>query len=236
MPRSTWISRTFLLLVLLNLSAPSRAAELGKDNPSNQLPLFDLPASERLGNSFDALLASAVPSRKAALKTATEYWHGHHGLLAEEGIGVTGLYRIGREINGFASRNDWVWELHITHLGVGLDGVIWINAHNKNILALGPEQRKTLTGTLPAEAAAQAQQQEAKREKLWQALWKSLPREIDRIDAYAENTSLTAVCFRAGGVTYLFDLESGEVKQALHAKALPAGTINHITYVEQDTT
>ena len=70
---------------------------------------------------------------------ALQYWFKNHGLLAEEGIGATGLFRIGRDIKDFAARGEWVWEIRVIQHGLSLDGVIWINAHTKKILAFGPK-------------------------------------------------------------------------------------------------
>lgn len=135
------VKRIFLIL-LLGISAASWAIEPGHNDPGNYLSQLDLPSNKRFA-SFNTLLSSQVPSREAAIKIATDYWFKHHGLLAEEGIGVRGLYRIGRDIDGFASRDDWVWEMHVKHLGLALDGVILINAHTEKIQALGPGNNRS---------------------------------------------------------------------------------------------
>jgi hypothetical protein len=61
------------------------------------------------------------------------------------------------------------------------------------------------------------------------ALWKAFA-EVSRDDVrvYAENPSLTQICYRAGGKTLLFSLASGKVEQIMHAKMVPF--VNRITY------
>jgi hypothetical protein len=70
-----------------------------------------------------------------------------------------------------------------------------------------------------------------KRQKLWAQLMSGLPNTISRIDVYAEDTSLSAICFRSQGVTYLFDGTSNRLSPVEHAKALPKGSVNQITFV-----
>jgi hypothetical protein len=69
-----------------------------------------------------------------------------------------------------------------------------------------------------------------KRQKLWAQLMRELPDTSSRIDVYAENTSLTAICFRSAGVTYLYDGTSNRLSPVSHAKALPKGSVNQITF------
>ncbi|WP_255989255.1 hypothetical protein [Chitinolyticbacter albus] len=126
-------------VLLFGICATLHAAEPAfKSWDGNYLPIFQLPR-EKHAESFETLLASSIPSPSTAEDLATRYWFSNHGLLAEEGLRVSGLFRIGRDIKGFAAKGEWVWEVRVTHLGFSLDGVIWINAHSKKIHAFGPK-------------------------------------------------------------------------------------------------
>ena len=116
--------------------SPTNTSFLDK---GNYLAVLDI-SLDKPSERFDALAASLVPSRSAARELAAKYWFATHGLLAEERLDVSGLFRIGRDIEGFASRNDWVWEVRVWHDGLALDGVIWINAHSQKIYVLGSKQ------------------------------------------------------------------------------------------------
>src|SRR5687767_5479581 len=61
------------------------------------------------------------------------------------------------------------------------------------------------------------------------ALWKAFAEASrDDVRVYAENPSLTQICYRASGKTLLFSLASGKVEQIVHAKTVPF--VNRITY------
>jgi hypothetical protein len=105
----------------------------------NYLTILEM-SPEKRSESFSTLLTSAVPSRNEAQSLAQKYWFSNHGLLAEESFVVTGLYRIGRKIDGFASRNDWAWEVRVLHLNLAVDGVLWVNAQSKKVLVFGPRK------------------------------------------------------------------------------------------------
>ncbi|HEY7544316.1 MAG TPA: hypothetical protein VID27_05510 [Blastocatellia bacterium] len=70
-----------------------------------------------------------------------------------------------------------------------------------------------------------------KRKALWKALLEACPQEYREIDVYAENPSLTQVCFRSKNRTFFFDIRRQKVEEQLHAKML--GRINRITFREQ---
>jgi hypothetical protein len=105
----------------------------------NYLAILEM-SPEKRSESFSTLLTSAVPSRNEALSLTQKYWFRNHGLLAEESFAVTGLYRIGREIKGFAARGDWVWEVRVLHLNLSVDGVLWVNAQSKKVIVFGPRK------------------------------------------------------------------------------------------------
>lgn len=127
-----------LTALLFGICAMAQGAEPApKSWDGNHLSTFEL-ANEMRVQSFETLLASLVPSRLIAEDMALQYWFKNHGLLAEEGVGATGLFRIGRDIKEFATRGEWVWEIRVIQHGLSLDGLIWINAHTKKILAFGP--------------------------------------------------------------------------------------------------
>lgn len=79
----------------------------------------------------------------------------------------------------------------------------------------------------PAAAGEPPRKEEEARAALWAALTKAKPKDL-AIDAYAENTALTKVCFSAGGRVYLFSLMEGEVKEPVFQQPLPK--INRITF------
>ncbi len=76
-------------------------------------------------------------------------------------------------------------------------------------------------------------QADAKRKMLWLEFGKARPADVtwQSITVYAENPSLTRICFRANGVTYIFDLATKQTRPVQHAKALPGEIVNSITYV-----
>jgi hypothetical protein len=91
-----------------------------------------------LGPSFKSLEASSVPTPAVAEYLATQRWLRDPGLLAQESLVVTGLFFTGREIKGLASGGQWVWEVRVLHMGGQVDGVIWVNAHTRQALVMGP--------------------------------------------------------------------------------------------------
>ncbi len=80
---------------------------------------------------------------------------------------------------------------------------------------------------------ARADETDARRKTLWLEFGKARPADVTwrSITVYAENPSLTQICFRANGTTYMFDLATKETKPVQHAKSLPEGMINSITFV-----
>lgn len=123
---------------LSNVPAADEPKSL-KARDGNYLNQFALPAKER-AHSFEELLASELPSVEAARKAVFAYWVREQGLLAEESTHVSGLYRIGRDIPGLATRGQWVWEVRVLHFDGGIDGLIWINAHSKEMQSWGPKK------------------------------------------------------------------------------------------------
>lgn len=103
----------------------------------NYLSVFDL-GPEKRSESFSSLATTSVPTRQAAVELATDYWLRTHRLLAEERLVVVGLYRLGRNITGVGTHGDWVWEVRVLHLGLGVDGVMWVNAGSRKIFSIGP--------------------------------------------------------------------------------------------------
>ncbi|HLN30410.1 MAG TPA: hypothetical protein VK395_21890 [Gemmataceae bacterium] len=83
------------------------------------------------------------------------------------------------------------------------------------------------TRAVPLEALAE-DKADKKREELWKALMKALPKEYKEIDAYAENSSLTAVLLYGRHAVRKFSLESRKVEQIPVMKAL--GRINRIAF------
>lgn len=72
---------------------------------------------------------------------------------------------------------------------------------------------------------------DAKRKELWAALMKAKPKEIERIETYGENPSLTAVCFSANQNVYLFNMKERKVTQLSFMKVL-SPNINRIVFKE----
>jgi len=131
--------KTILFAILLGSTMTLPATEPAfRVWDGNYLSLFELPRDKR-AESFDTLLATPVPSKDTAEKLAYEFWIHHPGLLAEESLRVSGLFRAGRAIDGFATQGEWIWEIRVSNLDFGVDGVIWINAHTKKISNLTPK-------------------------------------------------------------------------------------------------
>ena len=86
----------------------------------------------------------------------------------------------------------------------------------------------------PPAPSRTSQATESQRAALWKAFGRALPDGItwEAIDVYAENPSLSQICFRARGGTYLFDLTTRKTQPVLHAKALPDRSVNAITFLE----
>ena len=123
---------------LLSLRATAYGSDVEPTSwDGNYLATFEVQREQR-DESFRDLIQSSVPSGSVAKELASEYWFRGHGLLAEESETLTGLFRIGRDINEFAAKGDWVWEVRVLHLAFRVDGIIWVNARTKQIRAIGP--------------------------------------------------------------------------------------------------
>jgi hypothetical protein len=80
----------------------------------------------------------------------------------------------------------------------------------------------------PAADPRAARNEQVRRDALWAELKKAMPNGVEEIDCYAENQSLTEVCFSAGGQVYLFSLKAKRTEPLVFMKYLPR--INRIEF------
>jgi len=69
------------------------------------------------------------------------------------------------------------------------------------------------------------------RKVLWESFLKDCPPQYLPVEVYAENDSLTVICYRSKSKTFLYSLKDRSVSEAKHAKGLRA--INRISYDAQ---
>jgi hypothetical protein len=72
-----------------------------------------------------------------ARERATEFWFKAQGILAEESIRPERAFKAVRAIEGFAERDDRIWEVRVVYLTGQTTGLLWINARTKRVQALG---------------------------------------------------------------------------------------------------
>lgn len=77
---------------------------------------------------FSALLKAKVKTEKEAEKIALNWLGKNHGLLAEEVLIVSGLYKISGSANKPNKSGYWIWEIRVTEMTMMLSGVILINS------------------------------------------------------------------------------------------------------------
>jgi hypothetical protein len=77
----------------------------------------------------------------------------------------------------------------------------------------------------------EAKDEDARRKALWAALEKAKPRDIEKIDTYCENPSLTQVFFTANGDLYLFTLKDETVTNVVFMRVF---FTNRITFALND--
>jgi hypothetical protein len=69
------------------------------------------------------------------------------------------------------------------------------------------------------------------RKVLWESFLKDCPPPYLPVEVYAENDSLTVICYRSKSKTLLYSLKDRSVSEAKHAKGV--GAINRISYDAQ---
>jgi hypothetical protein len=80
--------------------------------------------------------------------------------------------------------------------------------------------------------------EEVKRKALWEVFQKAKPKEIGEITVYAENPSLTTICFVADRRIYVFSFKKGKVeecqfqKQLLRVNKITAGDKSYNLWVD----
>ena len=105
---------------------------------------------EAPGKSVCAALAKfKVKTEDEARQLALAWLVKNHGLLAEEGLEVSGLHRASRRAGGYAEGGNWIWEVKVTEFGSMLSGVILVDAATGEAF-----------GAIPGRHAAQPQPKE----------------------------------------------------------------------------
>jgi hypothetical protein len=66
------------------------------------------------------------------------------------------------------------------------------------------------------------------RKVLWESFLRDCPPQYLPVEVYAENDSLTIICYRSKLKTLLYSLKDRKVMEAQHAKEV--GTVNRISY------
>lgn len=106
----------------------------------NLLAAINLPADQQdlfTRQTAEALATSRVPTAKEAAQLALDVIARGPGLEAREGYRVSGLYLMGRDVTGFASRGDLFWEVQISFLE-GVSRVLWVSTSTKAVKMVFP--------------------------------------------------------------------------------------------------
>lgn len=150
--------RTWILCLALVpiMTGSSWGAELIWDSPStNYLQLLDRSKKQQdhhIQQLADRIEASKVPSRAEAIRAVLVTAESAPVLLRDPRLhlGAAGLYRVGREIPGFASSSDFVWVIHGELPGLGLVQVFFVSTGTAKVMRLFPEPPgEWFTGTEP---------------------------------------------------------------------------------------
>jgi hypothetical protein len=89
---------------------------------------------------LDSLEDSKVPTVEKAEDEAIRFKLASGGLLAEEGVAVVGLLRIGVELPTFANSGDLVWVVRISHQFRGVTQEMWISSTTGAVRTMLPMQ------------------------------------------------------------------------------------------------
>ena len=95
-----------------------------------------------LRSLLEALEKSKVPTAEKAEEAALWAKLKAGGLLAEEGVRVTGLVRLGVDVAQFATSGDLVWVVQIEHAVRGVTQEVWISSTTGAVRAMLPLQGK----------------------------------------------------------------------------------------------
>jgi hypothetical protein len=121
-------------------------ADAGSDpsRPSLDLGVFDnlleritwaWPQARQLQ---DRLKATDVSTPEAAERLAWSAFNGRSGgVRSDEVVQLSGLYEVGRAIDGFADPQDLVWEARLWR-GAGTSDLIWISTKTGAVLSWAP--------------------------------------------------------------------------------------------------
>jgi hypothetical protein len=121
-------------------------ADAGSDpsRPSLDLGVFDnlleritwlWPQARELQ---DRLKATEVSTPEAAERLAWSAFNGRSGgVRSDEVVQLSGLYEVGRAIEGFADPQDLVWEARLWR-GTGISDVIWVSTRTGAVLRWAP--------------------------------------------------------------------------------------------------
>jgi hypothetical protein len=138
----TWITCIATTVVLTGSLAGAEFA--WESSSSNYLQLIERPKSQldpQLRHIADLVGASKVPSRAEALRAVLVFENSDAPYLRDPRLtlGINALYRVGREIPGFASSSDFIWVIHAEMLGSGLVQVFCVSTGTAKVLRLFPE-------------------------------------------------------------------------------------------------
>jgi hypothetical protein len=70
------------------------------------------------------------------------------------------------------------------------------------------------------------------RKVLWESFLRDCPPQYLPVEVYAENDTLTVICYRSELKTLLYSLKDRKVSEAQHAKAV--GEVNRISYEAEE--
>jgi hypothetical protein len=134
-------------VVLTNpLSAAAQGPESG--NPDDFLWLLKYEKTKaKLSADFqkmlDRLRKSKLPDPDAATRAANQWrFASDGGILAQEGVKVAGLVRLGRDVPQFGGKGDLVWVVRLVHPVDGVTQELWLNSGTGAVRALLPPREK----------------------------------------------------------------------------------------------
>jgi hypothetical protein len=97
----------------------------------------DKPTREAAADVRERLSKNKIGTPKKARGVASDYKSRHGGRLAEEGLNIVGLVRIGFKVHDFAEKGDFVWIVRFG-TGAGVAQELWISSTTGKVRAVLP--------------------------------------------------------------------------------------------------
>lgn len=122
---------TLLCLLFAASSLASRAEFAPLDGIENHYLAVSAPTAahnDATKRIVAQLAKSQVSTDEQAAKLALKAFVKKPGLDAREMWGVSGLYRLGRDVPDFGAAGDMIWEVRVSRSGNGVSGLVWVSA------------------------------------------------------------------------------------------------------------